>query len=97
MTPEERITALENQIQEMQATYRQAVDLMQFLGGSERIFQAATLTLVAAFPHKKEFRHLFEKISERTVTSALFDSQNEAHLEAVEAARTLVLQHLDNE
>jgi len=97
MTPEERISALESELASMKATFDKAINRANFLGGSERIFQAATLTLVAAYPHKAEFRKVFLAIAERTLANALAESLDEDHLQAIEAARTLVLQHLDME
>ena len=93
-TLEERIAALESKLSTMEATYRQAVDLINYLGGSERVFQAATLVMAAAHPYKDAFEPLLQKILERNSVSVLFDSNSEAHVKGVEDAKELLLLHL---
>lgn len=95
MTDHDRITALESQIQAMAAKYQEALDLMQFLGGSQRVFQAATLALIAKHPNKEAFRSLLSELVERAATSVLYGSQSEAHLQGAQDAHTLILEHLN--
>lgn len=93
-SPEERIIALEKQLTAMETEYRQAVALVNYLGGSERVFQAATLVMAAAHPHKDAFEPLLMKILERTSVSVLFGSANDDHVRGVEDAKALLLEHL---
>ncbi|MEX0961113.1 MAG: hypothetical protein WDZ63_17685 [Burkholderiales bacterium] len=95
MTSEERISALENQVAQMHASYQQAMDLMQFLGGSERVFQAAFLALIRKHPNKAEFRELLLDHVERSFVSVHFDAQNESHQQGAEGARNLIRLALD--
>ena len=94
-TNEERISALEKKLAEVEATYIEARDLMLFLGGSERVFQAVTLAMIAAFPNKDAVRPLLARLTEQASTSVLFGSQSEIHLQGAQAAHKLILEHLE--
>lgn len=95
MNSEERILELERRVSEMHAAYTQATDLMQHLGGSERVFQAAMLTMIANFPDKDKLRPMLLEFVERATTAVLFGAESESHQQGAQDARTLIIEFLE--
>ena len=96
MSPEERLTHLEKSFVEMQNAYTQATDLMQFLGGSERVFQAAVLAMIQTHQNKAALLPALEEMVEKATNAVLFESQSESHLKGAQDARELIQVFFDN-
>lgn len=95
MTNEERLTALENELAKSRSDFQEAIDLIQFLGGSERVFQAAMLGMIQHHPNKAAIRQDLNDLIERAFVAVHFGAENEAHAQGAEAAKTLILEYLD--
>lgn len=95
MTPEERVAQLEAKFVQMQTAYTEATDLMQHLGGSERVFQAALLAVIQTHPDKAALRPALLEMVERSSTAVLFGAQSESHAQGAQDARELILAFLD--
>lgn len=96
MTPEERVAQLETKFVQMQTAYTEATDLMQHLGGSERVFQAAVLAMIQTHPNKAALLPALQEMVEKATNAVLFDSQSESHLKGAQDAREVIQVFFDN-
>lgn len=91
MTNDERFQDLERRLSETQAAYREAIDLMQFLGGSERVGFAAILAVIQAHPDKEKLRPTLLEAVDRAMSAMLFGSVSESHIQGAQDASKLIL------
>lgn len=91
MSQEDRLSAIERRLAEIEPKFKEAVDLALFLGGSERVFQSALLAVLRAHPDKNALRPVLVDHVERALTMVLAESESEAHLKGAQDAHELIL------
>lgn len=91
MTPEERIDSLETQCKRLNNIIEQMATIIQFQGGSNRMFENSVLALIRAHPDRAALLEALEDQLARCHSEMVFRAESEAHLQGGEAARTVLL------
>lgn len=87
MTPEERIEVLERQVEELRARFAAGVDIIQNIGGTNRMFQAAITGLIESHPDPEKMAASVHHHLERQYTSIHFEVLAESHVSSAQAAQ----------
>ncbi|WP_439518491.1 hypothetical protein [Hydrogenophaga sp.] len=91
MNSEERIRELEQKVEQLQTVFKNAVDVMQDLGGGDRMYQAAVVALMQSHPNPEEMAAAVHHHLEKQFTSIHFETLPESHVQGAESARTWLL------
>lgn len=81
MTPEERIGELEQKVVQLH-------DMLQRIGGGDRMYQAVVVALMESHPNPEAMAAAVTHYLEKQFVSIHFQTLTTSHIEGAEAART---------
>lgn len=96
MTSEDRIATLEKELAKLRADFSEAIEIIQYLGGQDRAFEAAVLAVIATHPHPELLEPALNENLARTEAGIVHQSQSDAHLQGMQEAQNVLLAALKN-
>lgn len=94
MTPDERITAIEQNLQQMHAAFDQYGRIHQQLAGQTRIYEAAVFALIASHPCPGTLAPVLADELAGVEAGTVAESNSEERLVGVQSAQRVLMQAL---
>lgn len=88
MTPEDRISDLEKQVQQLRQMFEGGLDVIQNIGGGERMYQAVVVALMESHPDPEAMAAAVTHHLEKQYTSIHFVTLPESHVQGAQSAHT---------
>jgi hypothetical protein len=83
---EDRIANLENKVEQLQRMFQDAVEVVQNIGGGDRMYQAVVVALMESHPDTEAMANAVSHHLEKQFTSIHFETLPESHVEGAEGA-----------
>lgn len=88
MSNEERIEELSRQVEELQRRFAAGLDIIQNIGGMDRMYQAVITGLIESHPDPEAMAAVVSHHLERQYTSLHFGTLPESHISGAQGAHT---------
>jgi hypothetical protein len=95
MTPEDRIEALEQEVEKLRADLAALVQVVSCEGGVQTVFQHAVVALITATPPNPLLEELLSENLARTEAQSVAGAEIDAYVEGVQEAQDYVLSGLE--
>jgi chromosome condensin MukBEF ATPase and DNA-binding subunit MukB len=95
MTSEERIEQLEKEVAQLRCDLTEVIQIFSQEGGRARAFEQAVLALITATPPNALLDKVLPDLLARTEAHVVSEILMEPHLDGVQLAQELILEHLE--
>jgi hypothetical protein len=95
MSQEERIVALEKELGELRATFREYALIHQEIGGEARMYEGATLALIETHPRADLLSPRLLQTLREIEANAVSAAETEQHLQGVQDAQSDLISALE--